>query len=250
MIDQHCCSSCSASLTEKEVTNKVGGKKKEGGSHRDVILRRFWPSKTTTALVRLKQYKRWNLHETPLLSGYGERSALMLSTTVPFCTSCACATTAHSSNRCTLSYILLRHAFSQAHPGVKTLQHASSWFLLCCSYQAGLMPCIRHQYGCVSIYCAQCCVSTASLLICIRHQYDSMLYASGTSIWLNAVHQASMWLDGVHPWLNDVHHYGLMLCIRHHYGTIPVLCLNTFQASTYGPMLCIRHHNTVQTCAS
>ena len=50
----------------------------------------------------------------------------------------------------------------------------------------------------------------------------------------------------MHPWLNDVHQYSLMPCIRHCYGTT---WLNAVLALIYGSMICIRHHNVAQTCA-
>ena len=77
-------------------------------SHIDVILCRFWLSKTIPRppqrFLLVKQVLEfvWNASVLELW----QRSPLTPFTTMPFCTSCTCATTpcALSSNRCALYY--------------------------------------------------------------------------------------------------------------------------------------------------
>ena len=116
--------------------------------------------------------------------------------------------------------------------------------LLCIRHQIySSIPCIRHQCGCTSyINMTRCCFIHSSKL-CIRHQY-AVYHASikmpqyGS---MQYMHHASIWVNAVHPQL----HYDLMLCIRHHYGTINIAqcCAGI---NYLWPNAVIRHHNTAQ----
>ena len=121
-------------------------------------------------------------------------SLLMPSTMTPFCTYCACTLFAKPHLACPVQicvpcpiYCCSMHLFNQAHPGVKlaSRQHASSWLLLCYSYQAGSMLCISHQYD---------------SMLCIMHQYSSVLWIRhqyGSTIATNMF--ASMFATIVQP---------------------------------------------------
>ena len=107
------------------------------------------------------------------------------------------------------------------------------------------MLCIRYQYG-QHQYIAQYCINMAQYgsitvhqpsyfiaqyhciilydygsMLCI-HDYGSML--SGINMWLNAVHQASIWQCIMHL-------YGSMLCIMHWNG--PIWLNNLHHASIW-----------------
>ena len=98
----------------------------------------------------------------------------------------------------------------------------------------GSMMCIRHQYGlmlCImqaSIWLdnmAQYCASGINYnsILCIRHQlWLCIIIQHGSML---CIHSSVVWR----------HRHGLMLCIRHHYGTV---WLNAVQASIYSPMQC------------
>ena len=106
--------------------------------------------------------------------------------------------------------------------------------IICIMHPYGSVLCIMHQnYG--SILCTPSLNAVHPWLIDV-HQASivsiAQCCASGNNV---AVHHASIWFDVVHPQLDDVHQasvwfngayqaymlqYGLMLCIRHHYGTI------------------------------
>ena len=160
---------------------------------------------------------------------------------MPFCTSCACATTpcTPSSNMCQYCASCIKIIaescapwLSAVHPWLIDVHQAFIWvnavhqasvIAHCCTsgiHMAVLLASIR--YG------SMLCIHGA--MMCIRNQYGSMLciWHQYGSIWLSAVHQASLWHN----------YYGSMLC-RHQFIA---------QRCSSGITKII--HNTAQSCAS
>ena len=153
-----------------------------------------------------------------------QRSPLMLSTIMPFCTSCACALFAKPHFACPVQICVLcpiyccsmhlaRHAWASSWHTVQ--EHASSWLFgslvascikimaqSCAPWLNAVHP--RLIAWCASgISMAQCCapgINHDGSMLCIGHQL-CLNPVHHASIWLNAVHQASVWL-----------------CIMHQYG--------------------------------